>query len=91
MPNDMEKLKMLKEQNREQEKDYREEGLTKEERINRLFAPAICGSQAWLDRSTTWKMKREKEEREIDERKQEKEQARELEKERERQREKEKR
>jgi len=71
----------------QQETKRREEGLTETEKINRMFAPAVCGSQAWLDRSITWEMKREMEERRKEEKLEKREKAREEEKELERERE----
>jgi len=79
---DLEKLQLMKEEIKK-----REEGLTETEKINRMFAPAVCGSQAWLDRSITWEMKREMEERRKEEKLEKREKAREEEKELERERE----
>ena len=74
-----------------QETKRREEGLTEAEKINRLFEPAVCGSQAWLERSKTWEMKQAQKEREKEEEMEKREKAREIEKELERERENQKR
>jgi len=88
-PTDLEKLQLMKEETKKKNAQIASEDLTPEERMQRLYAPAICGSQAWLDRSITWEMKQAMEERKKEEELEERERKREIEKELERERERE--
>jgi len=65
-PTDLEKLQLMKEETKKKNAQIASEDLTPEERMQRLYAPAICGSQAWLDRSITWEMKQAMEEKELE-------------------------
>ena len=87
---DLEKLQGMRKSRNDQivsQEKLNSKELTPEERMKRLYAPAVCGTQAWLERSVTWEMKQAMEERNREEELEKREKAREIEKEAERARE----